>query len=130
MSAIGERADGAGAAGFTLIELLVVLGILGLVAGLVFPALERMGRSQRLTVAGIAAEEALRGARADAVRLGRSVRVAPANQPVTPPVRIAGDAITFFADGSSTGGEVTLRDGRRSRRLRVETPSGAIRADR
>lgn len=141
MSAIGERRGGS--AGFTLIELLVTLAITALAAGLVFPAMDRISRRERLATGNVLAEEALRAARADALRLSRGIRVAaaadgrglnygppPPAGAVLPEVRVSQGGISFFADGSSSGGEVRLSDGGERRRLIVLAPSGAIRRER
>ena len=136
MSATGESA------GFTLIELLVTLAVAALVVGLAFPAIERVSRRQRLDAGKIVAEESLRSARADALRLARGIRVTadadgrglsygppPPADVTLPRVQVSQGGIAFFADGSSSGGEVRLSDGGESRRLTVLAPSGAIRRE-
>ena len=137
MSAIGR-------AGFTLLEMLVVVGLMALVAGLAFPSLFAMAGAARFASATRLTELALRQAHADAVRTGRAVRFAVddggtalfvSHRPLTrlpEPARAEApaDGILFFADGSASGGQVRLVDGRRQRRLRVAEDSGAILDDR
>ncbi len=138
MSAIGSAAGGT--RGFTLMEMLVVLGITALVAGLGFPAIERMRDGASFTSAVRLTELALRQAHADAVRGGRAVRFAADNdgaalfvsgRPLTPlpaPARLQApaDGILFLADGSASGGDLLLSAGARRRAFRVSPDSGAI----
>lgn len=142
-----------GQAGFTLIELLVVLAILGLAYGLAAPLLARA-----LPAAGIAAAErslvsALRETRAAAAEAGAPVRFAltadglgwriGAGTAVAAPggvtLSLAGapaarrgtaEGIVFFADGSATGGRLTLRAGERASAIAVDWITGRVRAAR
>jgi general secretion pathway protein H len=147
MSATGEcshrnarkHAFRGGIRGFTLIEMLVILGILALIGGLLFPSMDKAVRSQTLAASASRLELALRGARADAIRTGHTVRFAATGDGRGFGVggaidRLAGSArvtapdggITFYADGSTNGGRVTLTDGRFVRRLDVRAPTGAV----
>jgi len=125
--------------GFTLIEALVVVTITALLALIAFPKLQQTlsGFAERETVAAAVAR--LREARADAMRLGqprlfevgRDGRgfVATGWTYMAAPRGVslgASDAITFFADGSSSGGAVFVNDGRCQTRLDVASATGAI----
>lgn len=107
--------------GFTLIEMMVVLAIVGLIAGLGFPAIERAGTALSARTARATVLAAVSGARAAALRsdapvdlvllpdgpglsYGR-VRVAfprDARLSLTPP------HVRFYPDGSASGGHITL----------------------
>lgn len=109
------RADG-----FTLIEALVVLGVVGLVAGLAYPQIDRamatlQARQARVEVAG-----GLLQARAQAMRVNRpvalavtadgtgfSVGTAPAHTlPGAARLDALPDRIWFYPDGSASGGAI------------------------
>lgn len=126
--------------GFTLLEMLVVLAVMGLVAGLVFPAIGQglAGAEFRTATAGLELE--IRRARAEAIGGGRTVPLAvetggellrrapggPFRVPRTMQLQLPQSGLRFFRDGTSTGGDVVLVDGRRSFRLHVDADSGAI----
>ena len=126
MSATGKRSSvGGREAGFTLIEMLVVIGILGLVTGLVFPAWMAPLHRVQLYEARAALIANLRTARADSVRGGGEVSLDLADDgrsygwgsspsvflPAKVGHRRAPRAITFFADGSSSGGSLKDQSG-------------------
>ncbi len=60
--------------GFTLIELLVIIGVLSLIAGICFPALDKAIRKQTFIEAASRFEQSLHAARAEAIRAGGVVR--------------------------------------------------------
>lgn len=120
MLAIGERHDD----GFTLIESLVVVAIAALISGLMFPRLQSAVQGQEYRMARSAMLMGVRDARARAIRGGAPVRFAvtgdaagfrvgsqPA-QSLPAAVRLRsraeGRAITFYTDGTSDGGRLTL----------------------
>lgn len=128
-------------AGATLIEMLVVVGILGLVTALIFPAWTSPLQRVRLYEARAALIANLRTARADSVRGGgqvtldlaedgrgygweQSTAVLPAG------VGIDGDprSISFFADGSSSGGVLKVLDRGRTLQVEVDPASGLVEA--
>ncbi len=140
----------AGAAGFTLIELIVTLAVLGL--ALVLITGYRAPWSSALGLRGTAAELAsgLRLARSQAIAGNRPVALAldlaghryrvgdgqphalPANLSIELRTvagenrgRTEGD-IRFNPDGSSTGGRITLADGRRRVAVGVDWLSGRV----
>ncbi len=134
MSATGRR----GEAGATLMEMLVVVGILGLVTALVFPAWISPLRRIQLYEARSALVSNLRLARALSVRSGEPVSFAPAEDGrgygwgttrvyAPAPVSIVGDPITFYADGSSSGGAVTLVERERTVSVAVDPATGLAR---
>jgi general secretion pathway protein H len=137
MSATGDQTE----AGATLIEMLVVIGILGLVAGLVFPTWSSPLRRVQLYEARSALVAHLRDARADSVRSGDSVTLELSDdgraygweqsRAVLPAgVGIDGEprAIAFFADGSSSGGVLRLKDAHRALTIQIDPASGLTEA--
>jgi len=140
------------ARGFTLLELLVVLAVVALIAAVVVPALGTGSASQSARRAAWDIAAALRTARADAIRRngesvltldvdGRSYSVGdddadrPLPEDVTYTILTAeGErqdqsraSIRFFADGSSTGGRVTMKDGVSEYVVGVEWLTGRVR---
>lgn len=141
MWAVGEKgaARRQSEAGFTLLEALVVLAILGLATGISFPAVGAAMRYQDFLDGATRFEAALRNARADAMRRGVSVRFAVSSDqrefaagPVTDrlPERLRATpragGVTFYPDGTASGGEVAVEDGVRTRRWRVRPTTGLI----
>jgi prepilin-type N-terminal cleavage/methylation domain-containing protein len=139
MSATGSAAP-ADAAGFTLIEMLVVLAISALVAGLVFPAVERIaGRAALVAARALVAAE-LAEARADALRFGRPVRVSVARdgqglliadgELVALPRGINLQAVPavlgFYPDGSATGGRLLLTGDALVTALELDARQGGV----
>jgi general secretion pathway protein H len=140
MSATGRPGTGAAwERGATLLEMLVVLGILGLVTGLVFSSWTAPVRRVQLYEARMALVSNLRTARASALRGGAAVSLELADdgrgygwraRRVYLPgvVAIEGQprAITFFTDGSSTGGALKLSDHGRSESVSVDPATGLV----
>lgn len=135
MSATDERL----ANGFTLLEALVVLAITALVTGLAFPALQTMAAGWRFRAATTTLAARLSGARATAIAGDRAVTFAAAGETVVVEGRnsrfesgmtmrtVPETGITFFADGSSTGGAVALSDRTRSAAFIVDPALGLAR---
>ncbi|RIA46320.1 general secretion pathway protein H [Hephaestia caeni] len=126
-------------AGFTLLEALVILAILALIAGVAFPAVGSALRYQAFADGATRFEASLRGARAQALRRGAAVRflVSPDRRAFALgdavdrlPDELRGVApdggVTFFPDGTATGGEVAVVDRVRERRWRVRATTGEI----
>lgn len=123
MSATGELAPRRADAGFTLFELLVAVAIMSLVAGIAFPALQRVNARRTLDNAQRALAIAVVTARAEALTRGHVVALGPdagapdrvlangkvvarlpsgasANWPAQRPV--------FYPDGSARGGMLSI----------------------
>jgi type II secretory pathway pseudopilin PulG len=136
MSAAGSAAAQAGT---TLIEALAAVALIGFVSMIAFPRLQQSltAFSQRATEAEVAAR--LRQTRADAVRLDRPRLFEVADDgrgygaSGWPFMRVAAGIelnasgpITFFGDGSSSGGQVFVSAGKRSLGLAVQPSTGRV----
>jgi general secretion pathway protein H len=138
----GQRQAVAGAIqhqyGFTLIEMVVVLAVLGLMLGLVVSRGPAHSRRLDLDATARQVTVSLRLARARAIAENRVVRweagpggfrvddEAPHLLPAD--VRFAGaGSIGFAADGSSSGGQITLRGGERQVAIGVDWLTGRVR---
>ncbi|HEY5072443.1 MAG TPA: hypothetical protein VII63_10470 [Caulobacteraceae bacterium] len=142
MSATGEAPHRPGAqAGTTLIEALVVVTIAALVAMIGFPRLQQglLTLSQRQTVSVVAAR--LREVRADALRsdrrlvfaisqdgraFGASGEVFSRTSPGVEMSARPSGLISFYGDGSSSGGAVWVSAARRSVPIVVAPATGAV----
>lgn len=144
----------AGEDGFTLIELLVVVGILALLAAVTVPALTRPSDGVRLKAAVGELLAALRQTRAVAIARNASVAVVidaerrTIEPPVRQSVRLSPDidlkltiaaperqtpsrgGFRFFADGSSTGGNIALMLNGRQADICVDWLTGRARPAR
>jgi general secretion pathway protein H len=127
-------------AGFTLLEMLVVLAIMGLVAGLGFPALDRTIKAQAFRTATVQVELAVRGAQADAIRLHRTIDLTPfRNGDRRGEIAFArglfasdlqfvqSNELRFYGDGTSTGGTIVITSGKRRFRLEINPETGLIK---
>jgi general secretion pathway protein H len=133
-------------AGFTLIEMLVVLAILALVMAVMTPMLAGSRSRAELDAAAHELASALRETRSLAIREGRSESFVIAARrfraaggplrPLAPGLALAlatarGDAvpagaIRFFADGSSSGGELIVASGGRRSYVTVDWLTGRV----
>lgn len=127
-----------GEAGFTLLEVLVVLAIAGLIAGIAFPRLERLGEQIRFVQARNELLGAALRARAEAIRSDTDVQLdAQGSQLLLngrtvaelPPGAEARSAapLRFYADGSGSGGAMDVALGRQSAQLLSQPVTGALR---
>jgi general secretion pathway protein H len=139
MSAIGS--DAGNDAGTTLLELLVVMGLMVLLTTLAFPAIERSLELFEMRQTAGVLEANLRLVRSDAVRSGQSIAFTVASDgksygwsegelrrmPGGIDIRTAnGQAIQFYGDGTTSGGEIiTSSDGRRIA-IDVDDATGAV----
>jgi general secretion pathway protein H len=127
--------------GFTLIEALVVMAVSALIAGIIFPGLERALAFWQFRSAAVIVETGLERGRALALREDATVRfaVSPAQTsfalPGEAPTRLPQGArllqsgtqpILFFADGTSSGGVLGLSDDRRRLALGVIPDTGLV----
>lgn len=124
MSATGDRGPRDANAGFTLLEALVVVAIAGLISGLMFPRLQSAISGQEFRMARSALLLGVREARALAIRSGEpavfringdATGFRVGNQPlyvlpkaVTLTSRTGNGTVTFFNDGTSAGGRLSL----------------------
>jgi general secretion pathway protein H len=139
-------------AGFSLIELVVAMALMALALGIALPGLRLSGQRVRLEPLTLSIAADLRRARTAALMGGRAVvvaidpaihgyRIDGASRPVKLPAgavvslttprfsqKSAGAGqVTFFPDGSSTGGRFTIGDGTgNTMLLSVEWLTGAI----
>ncbi|MBQ1540401.1 MAG: hypothetical protein IIZ63_00240 [Caulobacteraceae bacterium] len=143
MSATGEppRPDGGREAGTTLVEALVTMTILAAIGAIAFPVLRQGAASAAFGQAAVGVRADLRMARAQALVTGRRVQlvVSPQgrNYGWTPgPLRAlttglsmapTGAALSFYPDGSSSGGRLSLSNGRLTARFEVDPASGLAR---
>ncbi|MBB4099263.1 type II secretory pathway pseudopilin PulG [Sphingomonas kyeonggiensis] len=119
----------------------MILAILALMAGIVFPSVEKAMRRQGFIEAAKRVELGLRTARAAAVTSGEPVRFAAAfdgqgfrfadrddRLPEGVTIAMPGRGIRFFADGSATGGDIEISDGQLRRRIAIGKVLGTIEA--
>ena len=145
----GEK-DNSGNAGFTLLELLVVLTILVLATTLSMTMFSRRPSANELDIAARNIGNVLKNARSIAIRLNTTEAVIfdvqgskviygpPLGNVVVPPqikmnVVVAAGAenaaksgtVRFFADGSSSGGWISLIEGSRTETLTINWLTGS-----
>jgi general secretion pathway protein H len=141
-----------GDSGMTMVELLVVLAIIGLATTLAMPSLRGPSRTVDLRAHAVELTSHLRSARATAIARNQPVEfhfnansrvynidghargvTLPDNMTMTMTtarelIRTNSDArLAFFADGSSSGGEIRLTDGARTLVVVVDWLTGTVR---
>lgn len=129
--------------GFTLIEMLVTLAVAGLIAGIAFPRAQNAMTGMEFRMGASQVVEALRSARAEAIRTGEPVRFAVEDRavvigdgaPIALPASVSIAAgqdkpVTFYPDGTAEPAlyRITSRtDGAvRERRITVFGSTGHI----
>lgn len=137
--------------GFTLVELIVVLAIVGMLTVLVMPSGGWLSFGPNLKSSAIGVSSTLRAARARAVYGNQEVAVvfdtatgrywpegAPDTATLLPDTEVhlytvqsalvndATGTIRFFHDGTSTGGQVTLRRDREAYRIYTDWLTGRV----
>lgn len=133
--------------GFTLLEMLVVIVLISIAAGLVGFGLQQGLRAAKERQAVGQIVEALRSTRARAIvsgtdqstvfdlrqqsfqAPGRPLKHWPADLHVTlHTAEQAGSAVAFYADGSSTGGNLLLANGSRRWRIDIGWLTGSVQS--
>lgn len=136
--------------GFTLLEVLVVVALMAVIASLAAPLLVRAVSGMEAQVSARQVAATLRKSRSQAIIENRDMAVTVGVDDRS--IRIGGDAveklpdnvrvriysarseqedentagIRFFPDGSSTGGEIVLQDGKSVYHVRVEWLTGQV----
>jgi general secretion pathway protein H len=124
--------------GFSLIELLVVLLIMVLLTGLLPLAIERMVPARRVAAVCQDLESRLRDLQSLALATGTQAMLVPNSLPLPSGVtlelrdNVSGRSLTdltYFADGSSTGGRFEIAYGERRRTVIVSRLLGRVREE-
>jgi general secretion pathway protein H len=129
-------------AGYTLVELLVVLAIMGLLLAAAMPMLSTTRPGLQAKAAARALAQDLVAARQEAVDKGIAEHVtlnpmtgryaispAGVRRVLPKAIAIAGNAIDFFPDGSSSGGVITVSGAHARHRVTVRWPAGQVAVD-
>lgn len=124
----------------TLLEALVTVAVLALITALGFPVVQanRAAADWRATQAGLM--HAAQGARAEAMRRDRTVRLTVggdgrsyghggAMREAGGAVRLAGGDLAFHPDGEASGAGVAMSDGERRATLRADPDTGRVAYD-
>jgi general secretion pathway protein H len=140
MSATGSRSP---QSGFTLIETLVALGIAVLISVIIFPDLERTLQTLALRQTAAVVQANLRVARGEALRGDQMIAFAvdgdgqgyswtngPSQRAPRGVAMHASDGrpITFFPDGSSSGGQIAVSGSGLRLDITVDPQTGAVAA--
>jgi general secretion pathway protein H len=124
-------------AGYTLIELLVVIGILGLVAAVATPLASKMVSSASVHTASYNIAQKLRSLQDEAVRTQQVITLGQTTTKLsttTGKLVFASDTeavtltsqISYFPDGTTTGGQIILHGGNKTIELNIAWLTGAV----
>ncbi len=118
----------------TLLEALVVIAITALISAIAFPKLHNFGDTARLRSESAALVADLHRARAAAIHLDRPITLTAradgwrwdgGEEHLAPPLRLTmPEPITFYPDGSASGGDATLASPGRSARVSIDRVTG------
>jgi prepilin-type N-terminal cleavage/methylation domain-containing protein len=112
--------------GFTLIEMLVVLAILGLVASIAYPAVDRALAGRHFAQAAANIEAQLHAARAGAIATARPTVFSPHDIADDVTLRYPRNPPIFYPDGSAHGEAVMVSLGKRDLRFTIDADTGEI----
>lgn len=126
-----SRSESARSAGFTLIEMLVVIAVMAAILLLITQYGRPHSAALDVRAAGDEVAQAMRAARASAIAEGRAIRftLPPLPAQVSAQVQAPPGGIVFAADGSATGGQVSLSEGGQHLTLRADWLTGAVVRD-
>ena len=112
--------------GFTIIEMIIVITVLAFAYALAAPAITNWFDRPRLDGAVDDMKIALSEARAKAITTSKNIGFAiPAARYRNIKISQSG-ALTFFIDGSSSGGRITLKGANQSRIIKINWLTGKI----
>jgi general secretion pathway protein H len=112
-------------AGFTFIEIIVVMTVLGFAYALAAPAISNWFDGPRMDSAVRDMIISLREARARAITSSSDVAFSPTIDANS--IQLSQSApITFFIDGSSSGGRITLTSDDQTRAIQIDWLTGRI----
>ena len=123
--------------GYTLVELLVVIGIIGLIAAIAAPATSRMIAAAEFRAEARAVETIARKCQSEALAKQRTLVISTAAElnstcggVLEKKITLTFDnPIRWFADGTTTGGRLTIQRGDIKRTVNVAWLTGTITSE-
>jgi general secretion pathway protein H len=123
--------------GYTLIELLVVISIIGLIAAIAAPATSNMITAATFRADARSVSARLRKCRSIAIAQQRALVIGTQSDLNAVPAGMSADniivtfdnPIRWFADGTTTGGKVTVQRGDREKTIIVAWLTGSVTSE-